>query len=265
MSTPAQPAGRLVLMPNTLDLGHPGEPAPLDHTLPRGVIERAARLGHWLAENAKSARAFLKRVDALVPLAQTLQTTSIRELPRPPKGGPSAPSGMPAWPEQLLRDLLAPALAGHDLGLISEAGLPAVADPGAVVVRAAHDVGIEVVALPGPSALTLAMAASGLNGQQFAFVGYLPASEPARTARLRELEALSRRMQQAQLFIETPYRNQALWQALLAGLQPATRVHVSCGLTLEGAFTRTLTVERWRKQPLALPTDVPAVFALQAM
>jgi 16S rRNA (cytidine1402-2'-O)-methyltransferase len=131
-------------------------------------------------------------------------------------------------------------------------------------VRAAHEAGLEVVALPGPSALTLAMAASGLNGQAFAFVGYLPAAEPARTARLRELEALSRRAQQAQLFIETPYRNAALWQALLAGLQPGTRLHVSCGLTLGANYSRTLTVERWRRAGLSLPADVPAVFAIQA-
>jgi 16S rRNA (cytidine1402-2'-O)-methyltransferase len=206
----------------------------------------------------RSARAFLKRVDAVVPLAQPLQALQIRELPRPRKGS-REPVPAAEW-----RALLQPALDGHDLGLISEAGLPAVADPGALLVEAAHAAGVPVLTLPGASSLLLALAASGLNGQSFAFVGYLPQDAAARAARLRELEALSRRLQQTQLFIETPYRNGALLDAMLATLAPATRLSVSCGLTLAGGWTRSGPVAEWRQQPPALPERVPAVFALLA-
>ena len=253
----SSPHGQLILVPNTLDFGVAGEAPALQDVLPASVIRTAARLTHWVAENAKTTRAFLKRVDAVVPLAQPLQSLSIIELPRPLKGARSVP------PTDLSA-LLAPAQQGHDIGLISEAGLPAVADPGAALVQAAHAGGIDVVALPGPSSLLLALAASGLNGQSFAFVGYLPVDAAERGARIRELEALSRRAQQTQLMIETPYRNTALMGALLSHLQPATRVSVSCGLTLVSAFTRTDSVQRWKANPKDLPADVPAVFSLLA-
>jgi 16S rRNA (cytidine1402-2'-O)-methyltransferase len=116
--------------------------------------------------------------------------------------------------------------------------------------------------LAGASSLLLALAASGLNGQSFAFVGYLPQDGAARGARIRELEALSRRAAQTQLFIETPYRSAVLLEALLAALAPGTRLAVSCGLTLPGGFTRSDTVAGWRSRPLALPERMPAVFAL---
>jgi 16S rRNA (cytidine1402-2'-O)-methyltransferase len=251
--------GRLILMPNTLDFGV-DDALDLDEVLPRRVIEQAARLTHWAAENAKTTRALLKRIDAVVPLAQPLQAVQIAELPRPPKGGrPAGDGDAAAW-----RALLAPALAGHDLGLISEAGLPAVADPGARLVALAHEAGIEVVARSGPSSLLLALAASGLNGQSFAFVGYLPVEAAARAARLRELEAASAGAQQTQLLIETPYRNEALRQALLAALKPTTRLSISVGLTLPGGWTHTATVADWRRRPAALPDRIPAVFALLA-
>ncbi len=258
MSKPSPvPAGALYLVPNTLDLGTKDPAAGLQELLPLGVIRTAARLNHWVAENAKSTRAFLKRVDAVVPLALPLQSLSIVELPRPQKGAPQA-----AVPP--LEPLLAPALQGHDVGLISEAGLPAVADPGAALIQAAHGLGIRVVALPGASSLLLAVAASGLNGQSFAFVGYLPVESAERAARIRELEGMSRRQLQTQLMIETPYRNEALLGALLAHLQGGTRLSVSCGLTLAGGFTRTDTVAAWKSRPSTLPADVPAVFALLA-
>ena len=257
------PHGALYLVPNTLDFATPGEPPDLRDVLPLGVIRHAAQLRYWVAENAKTTRAFLKRVDAVVALAQPLQALSIIELPRPRKGvahpGPLGTDGL-----DVLRTLLAPALAGHDVGLISEAGLPAVADPGAALVQAAHALAIEVVVLPGPSSLLLALAASGLNGQSFAFVGYLPVDAQQRTTRLRELEALSRRLGQTQLMIETPYRNAALLDALLAQLNPATRLSVSSGLTLAGGFTHTASVAAWRASPRARAADVPAVFALLA-
>jgi 16S rRNA (cytidine1402-2'-O)-methyltransferase len=254
-------AGKLYLVPNTLDFGVAGAEVDLQQVLPLQVLQIAARLEHWAAENAKTTRAFLKRVDAIVPLRHPLQSLQITELPRPPKGGkePAGAGASSPWAA-----LLAPARAGHDLGLISEAGLPAVADPGANLVAAAHAEGIEVVPLSGPSSLLLALAASGLNGQSFAFVGYLPVDAAARTARIRELEALSLRQQQTQLMIETPYRNEALLQALLAQLKPQTRLSVSCGISLAQGWTRSATVAQWRAKPQSLPDKVPAVFALLA-
>lgn len=254
--------GRLLLVPNTLDLGcldpTTGEAPDLQQVLPLGVIREASRIGHWIAENAKTTRAFLKRVDQVSPLSQPLQALSILELPRPPKGGKGGEA-----PNQgaAIAALLAPAKAGHDVGLISEAGLPGVADPGAAVVQAAHAARIPVVPMSGPSSLVLALAGSGLHGQSFAFVGYLPTDASQRAQRVRELEQLSRKAHQTQLVIETPYRNPALWQALLQHLQPQTLLNVSCGLTLSQGFTLTDTVARWRQRELTLPTDVPAVFA----
>lgn len=140
--------------------------------------------------------------------------------------------------------------------------MPAVADPGAELVALAQREGVAVVPLVGPSALLLALAASGMNGQSFAFVGYLPVEDAARAARLRELEALARRQAQTQLMIETPYRNGALWQALMAHLAPTTRVSVACALTTPHGWARTRTVQQWRRTPPDLANDRPAVFAI---
>jgi len=249
--------GTLYLVPNALDVGTSDATADLGERLPLGTLRTAARLGHWVCESAKTTRAFLKRVDAVCRLERPLQQIAIVELPRAPKGRPDAA----AFEGDRL---LGPALGGDDIRLISEAGLPAVADPGALLVAAAHAAGVRVIALPGASSITLAVAASGLNGQSFAFVGYLPIEGTERGARIRELEALSRRAGQTQLMIETPYRNEALLGALLAHLQPTTRLSVSCGLTTVAAFTRTDTVQGWKAAPTALPSDVPAVFALLA-
>jgi 16S rRNA (cytidine1402-2'-O)-methyltransferase len=248
--------GRLLLVPATLDLG--GDPVPLQDVLPHGVLTVAATLKHWRVENARSARAFLKRVDGVVPLAHPLQTLDMAELPRPRKGADDA------VPPATWDALLAPAEAGHDIGLLSEAGLPAVADPGAALVAAAHRQGLVVVPLPGASALVLALAASGLEGQSFAFVGYLPQPAPERAERLRALEALSRRQGQTQLWIETPYRNAAMVEAMVTALSPSTRVTVSAGLTLGDARTFSATAAQWRKAPPVLTDRLPAVFGLLA-
>ena len=261
--TTAPALGRLLLIPNTLDLGciPEGQPAPdLREVLPMGVLHAAAGLKHWIAENAKSTRAFLKRVDAVVPLACALQEHNIQVLPRPDKGRPDRATPA-AETEKAMNALLAPAMAGHDVGLISEAGLPAVADPGSAVVLAAHRLGITVLPMSGPSSLMLALASSGLQGQSFAFVGYLPVDAAERTKRIRDLEQASARQQQTQLVIETPYRNQALLQALLSSLQPHTLLSVGCGLTLSNGWSRTDTVAGWRQQTPALPNDIPAVFS----
>ena len=258
--------GRLVLVPNTLDLG--AAPQELSAVLPPVVLQWAARLQHWLVEDARSARAFLKRVHEMVPLHEPLQSLVMTELPRPTKGRRDpARQVTPRGASDDAQALLAPALAGHDVGLLSEAGLPAVADPGAAVVAAAHALNLQVLTLPGPSSLMLALAASGLDGQSFAFVGYLPQDSIARCARIRALEDLSRRQQQTQIFIETPYRNAALMAALLECAAPATRLSVSVALTLPGGWSRTATIASWRRSPpgaTQLPDRLPAVFLLQA-
>lgn len=250
--------GSLVLVPNTLDLG--AETVDIQEVLPLGVLKRAAGIRHWAAEDARSTRSFLKRVDAVVPLASPLQSLNILELPKPRKGS-REPVPAAEW-----HALLAPALQGLELGLISEAGLPAVADPGSALVLAAQTAGVPVDVLAGPSSLMLALAGSGLNGQSFAFVGYLPQDAPARSARLKELETLSRRLGQTQIFIETPYRNAAMLAAGLETLSGSTLFTVACGLTLPGGWVRTERVAQWKQhvQRPDLPDRWPAVFALLA-
>lgn len=250
-------AGTLYLMPNALDLGAPA-PGRIDAVLPIDVLRTAAALGHWAVENAKSARAFLKRVDQVVPLARAIQDIAIVELPIPVKGRrpPVAPD---------LTPLLAPLMAGQDLGLLSEAGMPAVADPGAALVAAAHAQGVQVVPLVGPSAILLAVSASGLSGQCFAFVGYVPSDAGLRLSRLRELEARSRKEQQAQWMIETPYRNGALFSAMLQALAPSTRLSIASGLTMAGGWTRTDSIAGYRARPVVFDSQHPVMFGLQAV
>lgn len=244
--------GRLFLVPAPLDFGC--EPQPLAQVMPDGTLSQASRLTHWICENAKTARAYLKRIGESRPLALPLQQMQITELPRAVhKHGDGDFDARP---------LLQAALDGQDVGLLSEAGMPAVADPGASVVRAAHALGIPVVPLVGPASLLLALAASGLNGQSFAFVGYLPQDAAARSGRIRELEALALKTGQTQLFIETPYRNAALWQALLHSLQPATRLAVASGLTLPTAAAACRSARDWKQMAAPLAADVPAVFAI---
>ncbi len=256
MSTDKALRGCLVLVPNTLD--HGCEVAlNLADVLPLAVIKRAASLGHWVVENAKPARAFLKRVDAIVPLNQVLQELHVVELPKPRKGGPDVVVD--------LSSLLKPALDGHDIGLLSDAGTPALADPGAALVAQAHRLGLVVEPLPGSSSIALALAASGLNGQSFAFVGYVPSQEPERAQRLRALEQRSRQHNETQVAIETPYRNEALAAALLKALAPTTQLSIAMGLTLPGGWCRTRSVAQWRLDAPALSANTPAVFSWLAL
>jgi len=248
-------AGKLYLVPAPLDFGCPVQ-APLSDVLPEATLKIAARLGCWICENAKSTRAYLKRVGEIHPLAAALREQQIVELPREVHKKGDHEAGFDAAP------LLAPALAGHDIGLVSEAGMPAVGDPGSSVVRAAHALGIVVVPLVGPVSLMLALAASGLNGQNFAFIGYLPQDAAQRAQRIRELEAGAHKSGQAQLFIEAPYRNEALWDALVATLQPSTRLAMCSGLTLPAAFTGSRLVRDWKQQRAPVANDVPAVFGI---
>mgnify|MGYP005806126811 CR=1 FL=1 len=248
-------SGRLYLVPAPLDFGCAVQ-APLTDVMPAGTIAIAATLTHWICENAKSTRAFLKRVGEVHPLALPLQQQQIAELPREVHKKGDHESGFDA------SGLLACARQGHDIGLASEAGMPAIADPGSSVVRAAHALGIQVVPLVGPASLMLALAASGLNGQNFAFVGYLPQEPTSRAQRIRELESVALKSGQSQLFIETPYRNLALWEALLKTLQPSTRLSIGSGLTLPNALARSQPVKLWKQEGAPLDGDTPAVFGI---
>jgi 16S rRNA (cytidine1402-2'-O)-methyltransferase len=246
--------GILYLVPNTL-----GQTDVDFHSLaqiiPAEVLALTARLDYFIAENAKTTRAFLKLVAATHSLAKPLQEIHIAEL-----NVNTAPSALPA--------LLAPLMAGQDAGLISEAGVPAVADPGANLVRLAHDKGISVKPLVGPSSLLLAVMASGLNGQSFAFNGYLPVESGQRTKRIKELENRSRQERQTQLFIETPYRNGPLLEALCATCQANTLVCVATDLTLPSESVRTQTAMRWENDLMSGKAPnfhkKPSVFLLLA-
>lgn len=249
------PRGKLYLVPAPLDFGC-NEVVSLQNTMPWGTLTIASRLQYWVCENAKSTRAYLKRVDEITPLKHPLQTLHMQELPHEVHKKGDHTGNFDA------HHLLAPVEQGHDLGLVSEAGMPAVADPGSSVVRAAHDLGIEVIPLTGPVSLLLALAASGLNGQNFAFTGYLPQDVTQRSQRIRELESLALKTGQTQLFIETPYRNAAMLQTLLQTLQHNTRLAVCSGLTLARGVCRSDTIKAWRQRPSALDNSTPAVFAL---
>lgn len=220
---------------------------PWQTFLPPQVRDLVLSLDYFVVEDPKSARLALKRLG----VERALQEIEIRALPRSP-----APDTLPS--------LIEPVLHGRSAGLMSEAGCPAVADPGAALVRLAHQHGVRVVPLVGPSSLLLALIASGLNGQSFAFQGYLPVKDPERRRRIEELERESQRRHRTQILIETPYRNQALFSALLQTCQPATLLCVARELTLPDEFVATQTVADWRRHPAPELHRRPTVFLLLA-
>ena len=231
--------GKLHLLPTLL-----GETAWQD-VLPDTTRTIACSLRHFVVENAKTARAALKWLGHPVPLREL----AIEQLPEPLK---------PADIERLL----APLQAGTDVGLMSEAGCPGVADPGALLVRRAHELGIPVKPLVGPSSLLLALMASGLDGQRFAFHGYLPQREPERAQRIQELEKESRQKHQTQLFIETPYRNETLLDALLKTCRPDTLLCIATDLTLASESVATRRIVDWRRHARTDFSRRPTVFLL---
>jgi 16S rRNA (cytidine1402-2'-O)-methyltransferase len=259
MTTVSNNKGKLYLVPAPLDFGC-DTLTPLNDVLPLGTLQIAAKLQHWVCENAKSTRAYLKRVAEICPLAQPLQAINIQELPREVHKKGDHPGSVGASFDA--KPLLAAALNGFDVGLVSEAGMPAIADPGSSVVRAAHDLDIAVIPLVGPISLMLALASSGLNGQNFAFVGYLPSDATLLAKRIKELEQLALKTGQTQLFIETPYRNAALLQTLISQLQVNTRLSVSCGLSLSNAQTMSNKVIIWRQKTHNLSLKSPCVFSI---
>lgn len=226
-------------------------PTPLggapDRALPADALEKVRALRDFVAENAKSARAFLSAVG--MPCA--LRELSIEVLDEHTPGGSIAA-------------LLEPLRRGRPLGLVSEAGCPAVADPGAALVEAAHREGFRVVPLIGPCAIVLALMASGLEGQRFAFSGYLPREAAARERRIAELEQRSRRERETQIFIETPYRNEAMLASLLKVCAPATRLCVASDLTLPTEVVRVRGIVQWRNAPPGAIGRRPSVFLLLA-
>jgi 16S rRNA (cytidine1402-2'-O)-methyltransferase len=237
--------GTLYLVPTPL-----GDTA-CDLVLPLAVMKQVAALDYVIAENAKSARAFLKGVHAVTPLRLALQDIEIVKL-----DVSTRPAELPA--------LLEPILNGRDAGLVSEAGAPAVADPGAVLVALAHQFGVTVRPLTGPSSILLALMASGLNGQRFAFHGYLPIEAPARHKELQRLERESKAARQTQIFIETPYRNGALLDSCIASLSATTRLCVACHLSLPDENIVSLSVAEWKKHaPLDLKGK-PSIFLMLA-
>src|SRR5258706_8810706 len=231
--------GTLYVIPTTLGSASP------DAVVPLGTLQVARRLRHFVAETPKVARQFLKALQHPAPM----QDIAIAELSE-------------HTPADQVAALLASALAGHDLGLVSDAGCPGVADPGALLVAAAHRAGVPVVPLVGPSAVLLALMASGMNGQAFAFHGYLPAKALPRDAALRALDQAVARTGATQMFIETPYRNDALVGAVLSVCRPALKFCIAVDLTLPTEQVVSRPIAAWRTAPRGDLGKRPAIFLL---
>jgi len=233
--------GTLYLIPCTM-----GD-TPAEQVLPQHVIDIARSLSHYIVEEPKTARRFLSALKHQQAI-QELHFTTLNEH----------------TPAKELAELLTPLLAGQDAGIISEAGCPGVADPGAELVNLAHRKGIRVVPLVGPSSILMALMASGMNGQCFAFHGYLPIAEPDRSKTITTLEAESARRNQTQMFIETPYRNDKLFTALLAQCRPNTLLCVATDISLDSEQIHTRTVAQWKSQPAPDLNKRPSLFLLLA-
>lgn len=249
--------GTLYLVPTPLDFGS-DHTSPIYETLPTTTLEVASTLGHWICENAKSTRAFLKRVNEVQALRLPIQEHLMKELPHQvhKKGDHKG--------EFNAKELLKPLLEGHDMGLVSEAGMPAIADPGASVVRAAHLMGVKVVPLVGPISLMLALASSGMNGQNFSFIGYLPQAQESKIERLKYLDQWIKKSGQTQILIETPYRNESLLRSMLEVLHPQTRLALACGLCGPQQWIASHQIEKWKTFKTLPSLSEPCVFLLGA-
>lgn len=237
---PGLVVGKVYLIPTTL-----GDNAPLE-VMPISIKGTIERIDHYIVENEKTARRFIKRVSPGKPqpnlIIQTLNKyTNPEEIP----------------------SYLDPCIHGHDIGLLSEAGCPGIADPGADVVRVAHQKRIQVVPLVGPSSILMAMMSSGMNGQDFAFNGYLPIDNAERKTMVKNLEKLSREKGQSQIFMETPYRNNKLLKELLRILQKSTRLCIASDITLPTEFIQTKSVHEWGEIELDLDKR-PTIYIIQA-
>ena len=232
--------GTLYLIPT--DLGN----NTIDDVIPQKVAEVTRTLNYYIVEDVRTARRYLSRIKTK-HLIDDIHFSVLNEHSKPEE----------------IAGLLKPAIEGNDIGVMSEAGLPGLADPGADVVRIAHQKGVKVVPLVGPSSIFMALTASGMNGQNFAFVGYLPVKPNEREQRIRQLENRSRNEGQSQLFIEAPYRNNQLLTSLLSACNKSTRICIACNITLDDEFIVTKTVEAWKKQLPDLHKK-PCIFIIDA-
>lgn len=239
MISPFKYSGRIFLLPTTL-----GDNDPIE-VLPASVQREVERLDTFIVENEKTARRAIKKI---VPFKDqpSLKFFLLNKH--------TDPADMPSF--------LLPCKEGKDIGLLSEAGCPGVADPGAEIVKMAHNEGIKVVPMVGPSSILLAMMGSGMNGQSFTFNGYLPIDKAEKRNELKNLERISFEKQQAQLFIETPYRNNKLLEDLIQHLHPQTRLCIACDLTLASEFIVTRPISEWAKTKVDLHKR-PTIFILQ--
>lgn len=218
-------SGKIYLIPTTLGT------ESWDEVLPSYVAGIARGIDVFVVENVRSARRFLSSLKMPKPISE-FHFTELNEH----------------TPQSDVEALLAPVLEGHNIGLLSEAGVPAVADPGSNLVRLAHKKGITIVPLVGPSSIILALMSSGLNGQNFAFVGYIPVKPNERKARLKQLEHRLKTEGQTQLFIEAPYRNNQLLADMVDTLDSNTLITIAADITLETEFIRTATAKEWKKK-----------------
>ncbi len=232
--------GKIYLIPVTLGDNQPQE------VLPASVFSIIDTVDFYMAENIRSARRFLRKAG----IKKSISELTFFELNKHTN-------------QQEAASFLAPALAGKNMGIISEAGMPGIADPGSHAVKAAHQKGLEVVPLVGPSSIFLALTAAGMNGQNFAFSGYLPIKQPERIKKIRQLEMRSRNENQTQIFMETPYRNNPLFKDILQTCGKNTRICIATDITLETEFIKTKTVAQWKN---SLPDlhKRPTIFILDA-
>ena len=236
-----QQFGKLYLIPTTM-----GDCEPMD-VLPQTVKRCLDFIDDYIVENEKTARKFIKsvqpeKVQATLRLSALNKHTEISEHNK----------------------MIQPCLEGKNIGLMSEAGCPGIADPGAAIVKIAHEKGIQVVPLVGPSSILLAMMASGMNGQSFTFNGYLPIDKSEKKSALKNLEKLSHDKNQSQIFIETPYRNNKLLEDLIQTLQPNTHLCVATDITLPTEYIKTLRVNDWKKTKVDLHNR-PTIFIVHKM
>ncbi|ASB50710.1 SAM-dependent methyltransferase [Alkalitalea saponilacus] len=231
--------GKLYLIPNTLGTKES------THVIPADVASIAVSLRHFIVEDLRTARRFLRALDREMDIDGS-QFYMLNKRTTPAQ----------------FAEYLKPLKAGQNVGIISEAGCPGVADPGAEVVKLAHQAGIEVVPMVGPSSILLALMASGMNGQNFAFVGYIPIKKDERIKTIRQLENRSRNEHQSQIFIETPFRNNHLAQDIVSNCNPQTRLCIAYNLTMPDEFVVTKTIGQWKGKLPELHKK-PAIFILQ--
>ncbi len=233
--------GNLYLLPTTLG----GD--KVEDVLPPLVIEITRGIRNFVVEEVRTARRYLSKLGMPVAIDQ-LNFEILNEHTS----------------ESEIEKLVEPMALGLDVGLLSEAGVPAIADPGSKLVALSHKRNIKVIPLSGPCSIVMALMSSGLNGQNFSFLGYLPVKPNERESRIRQLEKRSKEETQTQLFIETPYRNNQLMQSLLRVLHPETLLHISCDLTMESEYVKTMRVWEWKNNPMEL-NKRPTIFGILAL